>query len=141
MLLLLPPVGTDSFTYKVCNTLNLCAQTTVTLSASTPAPNVALLAEWPAGGEVTPPTLFADQADTAGTDCNKKSATALSSVTLASPGAGRCTGPMPAGDYTLSEMSTTLLIFQGWTCYKTNVGSGECSCMLWAADLLGPHAY
>lgn len=116
--------GTDSFTYKVCNTLNLCAQTTVTLSASTPAPNVALLAEWPAGGEVTPPTLFADQADTAGTDCNKKSATALSSVTLASPGAGRCTGPMPAGDYTLSEMSTTLLIFQGWTCYKTNVGSG-----------------
>jgi hypothetical protein len=37
---------------------------------------------------------------------------------------------MAAGDYTLSQTSSSQLVFDGWTCYKANVLSGKSNCLL-----------
>jgi hypothetical protein len=116
--------GTDSFTYRICDPLNACAQTTVTLTPQNRPPNVALLAELPAGYNGPAPTLTADRAGAAGTDCTENPATALNPATVKAPGNGQCSGTMPAGDYTLGQTANDLLVFDGWKCYKANVAGG-----------------
>ncbi|WIA14669.1 hypothetical protein OEZ85_003171 [Tetradesmus obliquus] len=117
--------GTDSFVYRACDPLNACSQATVTLTPNVQPPNVALLADLPGEFTGTPPSLSADRASAAGTDCTENPATALSTVTLTSPGDGQCTGATPAGDYTLSETaSDQTLLFEYWTCYTANVVAG-----------------
>jgi hypothetical protein len=118
--------GTDSFTYRICNTFNACAQTTVTLNPASPPPNLALLTDLPAGYTGAAPVLVADRTNAAGTDCTEGPATALTLTnTITSPGSGQCTGPLVAGDYTLSSQHSDQLVFEDWTCCQANTATGR----------------